>query len=57
LAKKLTLRDIPKHERVSELLRLFGNGAIDFDEFWAQMRQYGLTDEDIDMFCRGEHVE
>lgn len=53
----MRLKDISKHERVSELLRLLGHDTITIEEFWAQMRQYGLTDEDIDRFCCGERVK
>lgn len=41
-------------ERMSELLRLFGEDKITMEEFWAQMRAHGLTDKDIDAYCRGE---
>lgn len=53
----MRLKDIPKHDRVSELLRHLGNDKITIEEFWAQMRQYGLTDADIDKFCCGERVK
>lgn len=57
MGKRISLRDLPKHERVSELLRLFGNDMIKIEEFWSQMREYGLDDDDIDAFCEGKHVE
>jgi hypothetical protein len=49
----MRLTEISKHARVAELLRLLGHDAITVEEFWQQMRQYGLTDEDIDRFCQG----
>ena len=30
-----------------------GHDTITVEEFWRQMRQYGLTEEDIDRFCMG----
>ncbi len=41
-------------ERMSELLRLFGEDKITLEEFWSQMRAHGLSDKDIDAYCRGE---
>ena len=41
-------------ERMHELLRLFGEDKITMEEFWSQMRDHGLTDKDIDAYCRGE---
>lgn len=35
-----------------ELLRLYGEDKITMEQFWAQMRQHGLTDADIDRYCR-----
>lgn len=54
---KVTLKTISQHERISELLRMLGHDSITIEEFWQEMRRYGLTDEDIDTFCRGKHVE
>lgn len=53
----MRLRDLPKHQRVAELLRQLGHDAITTEQFWAEMRKYGLTDQDIDRFCCGERVE
>lgn len=54
----MKLSDLPKHQRVAELLRLLGHDQITIDEFWREMRKYGLTDADIDRFCcGGEHAE
>lgn len=53
----MRLRDLPRHQRVSELLRQLGNDGITTEQFWNQMREYGLTDQDIDRFCRGEKVK
>jgi hypothetical protein len=47
-------QNLTQHQRLSELLRLLGTDAITIEQFWAQMRQHGLTDADIDKFCRGE---
>jgi hypothetical protein len=41
-------------ERLHELLRLYGNGNITTEQFWAQMREQNLSDKDIDRYCRGE---
>lgn len=41
-------------QRMHELLREFGEDKITMEQFWAQMRQYGFTDQDIDRYCRGE---
>ena len=30
-----------------------GHDTITIEQFWQYMRQYGLTDEDIDCFCSG----
>jgi hypothetical protein len=49
----MRLSELPQHERVSELLRQLGNDMITVEEFWQEMRKYGLTDEDIDRFCAG----
>jgi hypothetical protein len=54
---KVTLKTISQHERISELLRMLGHDNITIEEFWQEMRRYGLTDEDIDTFCSGKHVE
>ena len=53
----MKLRDLPKHEKVAELLRKLGHDMITIEEFWSEMRAYGLTDQDIDRFCCGERVE
>ena len=53
----MKLKDLPKHEKVAELLRNLGHDMITIEEFWSQMRAYGLTDADIDRFCCGERVE
>lgn len=53
----MKLKDLPKHEKVAELLRKLGHDMITIEEFWSQMRTYGLTDEDIDRFCCGGRVE
>lgn len=45
---------LDRRERMDELLRLFGDDKITREQFWAQMRQHGLTDADIDSFCCGE---
>lgn len=42
------------HQRMHELLRLFGEDKITLEQFWAHMREHGLSDEDIDRYCRGE---
>ena len=52
----IKLTDLPKHERISELLRQLCHDIIDIESFWIEMRKYGLTDEDIDTFCSGKHV-
>lgn len=52
----MRMRDLPKHQRVSELLRQLGLDTITVEEFWTHMRAYGLTDVDIDKFCSGERV-
>lgn len=39
--------------RMHELLRQFGEDKITLEQFWAQMRQHGFSDEDIDRYCRG----
>jgi hypothetical protein len=57
VAKRVTLKNLSQHDRISELLRLLGYDAITTEEFWLKMREYGLDDDDIDAFCRGEHVE
>jgi hypothetical protein len=49
----MKLKDLSKHQRVSELLRMLGLDAITVEQFWQEMRKYGLTDEDIDRFCTG----
>ncbi len=41
-------------DRMHELLRLLGDDKITVEEFWAQMREHGLSDQDIDAYCRGE---
>jgi hypothetical protein len=48
---------LTQHEHLAQLLRDLGHDLIDVEQFWQEMRKYGLTDEDIDRFCRGEHVE
>lgn len=53
----IRLKDLSQHERVAELLRQLGHDFIDIEQFWSRMRSYGLTDEDIDKFCRGENVK
>lgn len=55
-AQKPTLATISQHDRIAELLRKLGHDLITIEEFWQQMRRYGLTDEDIDTFCCGKHV-
>jgi hypothetical protein len=45
--------ELSKADRLSKLLRLLGLDMITVEQFWQSMRQYGLTDEDIDRFCRG----
>ncbi len=57
MKKPLRLGSLSQHERVSELLRQLGHDIIDIEQFWQEMRKHGLTDDDIDKFCRGEHVE
>jgi hypothetical protein len=49
----MKLSELPKHDRVSELLLKLGLDRITVEEFWNEMRKYGLTDEDIDRFCTG----
>lgn len=46
---------VPWQQRMHELLRQFGEDKITLEQLWAQMRQHGLSDEDIDRYCRGEH--
>jgi hypothetical protein len=53
----MKLNELRKHERLCELLRELAFDIITFDEFWSQMKEYGLTDEDIDRLCSGGHVE
>lgn len=53
----MKLSELTKHARVAELLRMLGHDSISIEQFWKEMRQYGLTDEDIDRFCRGEQVK
>lgn len=53
----MKLSDLSQHQRVAELLRQLGHDLITIEEFWSQMRAYGLTDADIDRFCCGERVE
>lgn len=55
--KSIRLSDLSQHDRVAELLRKLGHDMIDIEQFWQEMRKYGLTDEDIDRFCCGEQVE
>lgn len=45
---------VPWHVRVGELLRHLGEDKISVETFWRQMKTYGLTDEHIDRYCRGE---
>lgn len=52
----MKLSELSQHQRVAELLRQLGHDTITIEEFWAQMRAYGLTDKDIDRFCCGERV-
>lgn len=44
-------------EVLHELLGLFHDSRLTADQFWAQMRQHGLTDEDIDKYCHGISLE
>lgn len=53
----MKLSDLSQHQRVAELLRLLGHDSITIEQFWQEMRAYGLTDQDIDRFCCGEKVE
>jgi hypothetical protein len=53
----MKLSELSNHDRVAELLRELGHDLITIEEFWQEMRKYGLTDEDIDRFCCGEQVE
>lgn len=57
MGPRVTLRNLSQHQRISELLSQLGNDIINIEQFWQEMRKYGLTDDDIDKFCRGEHVE
>lgn len=52
----MKLSDLSQHERISELLRDLGQDKITLERFWHEMRSYGLTDKEIDAFCRGQHV-
>lgn len=56
MRKPIRLSELSQHERVAELLRELGHDMIDIEQFWQEMRKYGLTDEDIDRFCCGEQV-
>lgn len=44
-------------EILHELLGLFHDNKLSADQFWAQMRQHDLTDEDIDKYCHGIPLE
>lgn len=46
--------DQHERQRMHELLREFGEDKISLEQFWAQMKQHGYTDQDIDRYCRGE---
>jgi hypothetical protein len=40
-----------KDPAFGRILGAFGEGRISREQFWAYMRQYGLTDADIDAWC------
>jgi hypothetical protein len=42
-----------KRELLHDILGKFGMGRITREEFESQMRRYNLTDEDIDLYCKG----
>lgn len=46
--------DRPKWKVLHELLDLFHDDRLTSAQFWAQMRQHGLTDHDIDLYCEGK---
>lgn len=39
---------------MGELLRLLADDRLTREQFWKQMHEQGLTDADIDRYCRGE---
>lgn len=53
----MKLSELSKHQRVSDLLRDLAHSKITVEQFWQEMRRYGLTDQDIDTLCSGKHVE
>lgn len=44
-----------KYDRLFWLLGAYGNGDITTDEFWAQMKQSGCGQNDIDQWCAEYH--
>lgn len=51
---------LPKDKRIQRrwdnmdrLLMRFGNGEIDREEFFAHLKAYGLTQDDIDKYVNG----
>jgi hypothetical protein len=44
-----------KYERLSYLLGKYGEGAITEAEFWRQMRESKLGQDDIDQWCEEYH--
>ncbi len=43
-----------KYEKLHYLLGALGESAITLDEFWRQMAEQRLADQDIDKYCSGE---
>ena len=45
------MKEQPKYEFLSDLLGAFGRDTITREVFWAQMKQRGYTQDDIDQWC------
>jgi hypothetical protein len=50
--RRMEIVDLSKHERLHELLGALDNSQISVETFRKLMVQSGLTDDDIDSYCR-----